>query len=162
MKVFSKRTWVLFGVIAAVAALASVGAYAYWTTSGSGTGSAATGTSQNVTVSQLGTISGLVPGGPAGAIDYRINNPASYNQYVASVSVVVDPLWSAQADASKPACTAADFTISGSPDSVAADLATGDHDYQPSGMSIALDNEATNQDNCKSVNVPLLFSANAS
>jgi hypothetical protein len=162
MKALSKRTWVLLGVIAAVAAMASVGAYAYWTTSGTGSGSASTGTSQAVTVSQLGSISGLVPGGPAGAVDYRINNPASYNQYVASVSVVVDPAWSAQADSGKPACTAADFTISGSPDPVLADLTPGDHDYQPSGMSIALDNEATNQDNCKSVTVPLLFSANAS
>ena len=112
-----------------------------------------------MTVSQLGTITALVPGGPAAAVDYRINNPASYNQYVTSVAVVVDPAWSAQADTGKPPCTAADFTIAGSPDSVASDLTPGNHDYQPSGMTIALDNEATNQDNCKSVTVPLLFTA---
>ena len=28
---FKKRTWVLLGVVAVIAAMASVGAYAYWT-----------------------------------------------------------------------------------------------------------------------------------
>ena len=41
---FKKRTWVLLGVVAVIAAMASVGAYAYWTTSGSATGTATVGT----------------------------------------------------------------------------------------------------------------------
>jgi hypothetical protein len=142
----------------AVIALAVGVAFAYWTTGGAGTGSASTGTNTAVTVSQLGSVTGLVPGGPAGAVDFRINNPASTNQYVTSVSVAITAGWSAQADNTKPACTAADFTIV-QPNGIATDLTPGDHDYQPSGASIALDDSATNQDNCKSVNVPLDFTA---
>ena len=57
--------------------------------------------------------------------------------------------------------TAADFTLvqyTGTP----GDLTPGNHDYQPSGASIALKDTSANQDNCKSVTVPLDFSANAS
>ena len=67
MKRITKRTIVLLGVVAAAVAL-SVGAYAYWTTSGSGTGSATTGTNTAVTVTQVGTVSALVPGGAAPSV----------------------------------------------------------------------------------------------
>jgi hypothetical protein len=154
---FTKKKVAAVAVTAAVAMTAGI-AFAYWTTSGAGTGSASTGTNTAVTVSQRGTVTGLVPGGPAGAVDFRINNPASHDQYVTSVAVSIQSGWSAQADSGKPACTAADFTIV-QPDPIAADLTPGDHDYEPSGASIALDNASTNQDNCKSVTVPLEFAA---
>jgi hypothetical protein len=154
---FTKKKAAVFGTAAAITLLAGA-AMAYWTTGGSGSGSASTGTNTAVTVSQLGSVSALVPGGPAGAVDFRISNPASHNQYVTSVALSIQSGWSEQADLSKPECTAADFTLV-QPDPIAADLTPGDHDYQPSGASIALDNEATNQDNCKNVTVPLVFTA---
>lgn len=162
MKLHSKRTILVLVGVLAVAVFASVGAYAYWTTSGTGTGSASTGADAGVSVSQLGSISNLVPGGPASDIGLRVSNGASFNQYVANVGVVVDPLWSAQANSGKPACSASDFTISGSPMNVSSDLTPGNHDYSPSGVTIKLDDLGTNQDNCKSVSVPLKFAANAS
>ena len=146
---------------AAVLAIAAVGAYAYWTTSGSGSGSATTGTNQAFTITQLGSVTNLVPGGPAQAVDYRVSNPASYNQYLTSVSFVVDPSWSADADGpgGNAPCTAADFALVQSA-AHNSDLTPGDHDYSPSGATIAMINSASNQDNCKSVTVPLLFTSN--
>lgn len=146
-------------------------AYAYWTTSGTGDGSAATGTSTPVTVAQLddsGTspvvgsdITGLVPGGDAQTVSFRITNPVSTNQYVTSVAVsIVNPngsVWSV--GTSGPACTAADFTIV-QPASIATDLTPGDHDYTgAAGATIALKDTSANQDNCKGVTVPLHFVA---
>jgi hypothetical protein len=153
---FKKRTWVLVGVIAAVAAMASVGAYAYWTSSGDGTGSATTGDSQAFVVTQQApNPSNLVPGGPAQSVHIRVNNPASFNQYLTSLTFEIDPLWSEQAESGKPACTDADFTLV-QPTVVAGDLTPGDHDYTG---TIKLDNTAFNQDNCKGVTVDLLLHA---
>ena len=157
MKLRSKRTFVLIGVVA-VAAISALGAYAYWTTSGSGSGSATTGTDAGVTITQLGSVTNLVPGGPDQDIDFRVTNGASFNQYVTSVTVAVDPLWSAGTSANP--CTAADFAVT--PISwTAADLTPGNHDYigAASGAKIHMINAAYNQDDCKNVTVPLVFAA---
>ena len=53
MKRMSKRAWVLVGIIAVVAAVTAVGGYAYWTSSGEGTGTADTGTNVAFVVTQL-------------------------------------------------------------------------------------------------------------
>ena len=53
MKRFSRRTWLLLGVLA-VAAAAAVGGYAYFTGSGTGTGSAQTATPASLTITQIG------------------------------------------------------------------------------------------------------------
>ena len=157
MQLTKKSKVIVAGV--ALAGLTGTGtAYAYWTTTGSGNGSATTGTSSAVALSQLGTTSGLVPGGSSVAIDFNINNPAPTNQYVTSVSVAVSSSWSARADTGLPACTAGDFTVT-QPTATYGDLTPGDHPYKPSGASIALNNGAGNQDNCKSVSVPLVFAS---
>ena len=79
MKRFSKRTWILGGVAAIVGASA-IGAFAYWTVSGSGSGSASTGTGNvAVTVNQTSSSSGLYPGGSVG-LSGNFTNPASFDQ----------------------------------------------------------------------------------
>jgi hypothetical protein len=161
-----KRTFVLLGVMV-VAIAAAIGAYAYWTTSGSGDGTAATGTSATVTVTQVGTVSALRPGGTAQAVDFKINNPQATKQYVGSVTVTIEnadlSTWSDDADGvgGNPACTAADFTVV-QPTAINSDLASGDTTFSPSGATIQLKDTALNQDNCKSVTVPLHFDANPS
>jgi hypothetical protein len=159
MKLKSKRTLVLIGVLA-VAAFAAFGAYAYWTTSGSGAGTAATGTDAGVSVSQLGSVSNLVPGGPDQSIDFRISNGATFNQYITSVTVAVAEANGATWD-DVAGCSAADFAVT-QPTWTPADLSPGDHDYVgvASGAQIHMVNAASNQDACKSVTVPLWFSAN--
>lgn len=132
------------------------GAYAYWTTSGSGTGSATTGTSTAVTLDQIGSITALTPGSPAQAVDFSITNPGTTNQYIASVAVsmTVTP----GSIAGQPPCTNADFTLV-QPTASYGDLTPGLHNYSPSGASLALKNTALNQDNCKTATVSLTFNA---
>ena len=153
MRITRKKTIVL-GIVAA--GLMGGSAFAYWTTTGGGTGSAGVGTSQTVTVSQLGSVSGLTPGSTAQAVDFRINNPAATNQTIATVAISI----SSVTVGGNPAvgCSSADFTIV-QPTAINADLTPGDHDYSPSGATIAMDNTASNQDGCKDATVNLAFDA---
>ncbi|MFL5863897.1 MAG: hypothetical protein ACJ780_24505 [Solirubrobacteraceae bacterium] len=87
------------------------------------------------------------------------------NQVVISVADAGGSAWSARADASKPACTASDFSVGGQPvgsswtdTSLAADLAAG----ATSGtghVTVEMIDNSHNQDNCQGVTVPLYFSA---
>lgn len=136
-------------------------AFAYWTTGGSGTGSAATGNTANITiVATSPAVTGLYPGAPAVDIAGKFNNPNTGKVYVGQVNVSVAAGFSAQADASKPACTSADFAIT-QPAATAAQIDAGNAVGSWSGAKIAMvNNPSANQDNCKGVTVPLSFSSN--
>lgn len=155
MKRLTKRTWVVLGSGTAIA-VAAVAGYAYWTTSGSGTGSAATTAPANVTVNQTSTSSGLYPGGSV-ALAGDFTNGNSSPVYVGSVTATVSS-FSAQADNSKPACTQADFSISGTA-SVGAQVPVGTGVGSWSGLSLSMTNSGSNQDNCKNVTVPVAYTA---
>ena len=157
MKRITKRTIVLLGVVAAAVAV-SVGAYAYWTTSGTGTGSADTGTDVGVTVNETSASTGLYPGGSV-ALSGNFTNAAAFNQYVTSVSASVDA-FNVAADPSKPACTEADFNITGNPSAVGQQIAANSTGGTWSGLSLNMTNTGANQDNCKNITVPLSFSSN--
>lgn len=87
MKRFSKRAKRIFVVSLAVAALAAFGAYAYFTSTGSGTGSAQVGTSADDLVLH-GTVSGLMyPGGPGRTVSFTVDNPSNFNQAVSSINL---------------------------------------------------------------------------
>lgn len=162
MKLLSKRTWVVLGVFA-VAATAAVGGYAYWTTSGEGTGTADTGTTADFVVTQLDPAPvDLVPGGPPQDVSIDVENTEDFNQYLTSLTFEIDPAWSEDLDGvgvGNPPCTDDDFTLV-QPTVANVDLSPGNHNGVAYTGSIALDNTASNQDNCKSVSVDLLVHAN--
>ncbi|WP_426997034.1 hypothetical protein [Pseudarthrobacter sp. N5] len=93
-------------------AIGTGGAYAYWTSTGAGTGSAANGTMQTVTVEAF--VSGdspqstLVPEGTAETI-LRVTNPNPYTVQVYSVS----PNGPATADSTHTGCTTTGVTFTG-------------------------------------------------
>lgn len=144
---------------AALALVAGGVAYGYWTTGGAGTGSAATGNVSNVVIKGTSSVTGLYPGGPAQALAGNFDNPNSGKVYVNQVTVAVDPTFSAKANAALTACTAADFTVT-QPTATAAEVDSGTAKGSWTGASIAMKNLATNQDNCKGVTVPLVFTSN--
>lgn len=160
MKRMSKRTWVLVGIIAVVAAVTAVGGYAYWTTGGSGTGSADTGDTVAVTVNQTSTVTDLYPGGPAQALSGDFDSTNAGDVYINEITVAVDPLWS-QSLAGHADCTAADFQINGSPVVVDAEISPGSGVGSWSGASIQMLNSATDQDACKNADVDLVYTVNA-
>lgn len=127
-------------------------AFAYWTSGGTGTGSADTGTTTGLVVTQSGTVSGLVPGGDAKDVAFTIQNPSTDTSVkVTSLALTIDGL-NEQADADLDACTSADFTVT-SPALPSAEIAAG-ATITVTG-TIKLDNLAKNQNNCKGVSVPL-------
>lgn len=148
------------GLVAGMAGIAS----AYWTQGGSGAGSASTGTTVNVVVNQTSTVSGLYPGGSSQALSGNFSNPNPGSVEVGTVTAVVDPSFSAQGNPGMPACTAADFTISGSA-VVDAEIPAGTNvgSWGSGGtLTIAMNDLTTNQDNCKSlVSIPIDYTVSA-
>ena len=154
-----KRAIIAIGAGAVVVAAGAGTAFAYWSTSGSGTGAAGVGTSTAITVNQTSTVSGLYPGGPSAALAGNFTNGASGKQYVGQVTVAIQSGWSSKTDTTKPACTASDFTLV-QPAATNAEIPSGTNVGAWSGASIAMVDAATNQDNCKSVSVPLVYTSN--
>jgi hypothetical protein len=146
-------------IVALTAALVVVGgaAFAYWTTGGSGSGTAGTGTSANVTVVQTAAAGGLAPGGST-ALSGTITNATNTDYDVTAVTAVVT-VFSVAADATKPPCTAADFTITGTSTNPPVALANTTGGGAWSGLSLNMVNGALNQDNCKNISVPITYSA---
>ena len=144
-------------VVAVVAFVATAGvAFAYWSATGSGSGSADTGTTSGLTVKQTASPTGLYPGG-AVALSGNFDNTNPGKVYITAVTATVTP-FSVRPDTGKPACTQADFTISGSAP-VAAEIPVGAGVGSWSGLSLNMTDAATNQDNCKNVTVPITYSA---
>jgi hypothetical protein len=133
-------------------------AFAYWTTTGSGTGAATTGASSAVSVAQTGTVTGLVPGGAAQAVNFTITNPKTTPQRVATVTVAIASITNITGGTPATGCTTADFTLV-QPTAINTDLAAGATAFVPSGATLAMIDSASNQDGCQNVTVNLTFAA---
>jgi hypothetical protein len=152
---FFRRKIVWVGVTGVAAAGVMVGvAFAYWTVTGSGTGSATTGSGTALTVNQTVAPTGLYPGGAA-ALSGNFDNHNAGQVYVTAVTASVTA-FTAQADPNKPACTQADFAITGTAN-VGAEIASGNGVGAWSGLSLGMTDRGTNQDNCKNITVPIAY-----
>lgn len=154
-RLFHNKKVTAFAVIGVL--VVAGGAYAYWTTGGTGTGSATTGDAVAVSITQIGTVTDLVPGSTAQGVNFTITNSEATPQYVTSVSFAIDSIETAPGVAAV-GCSVADFTLV-QPTAINADQAPGDTDHNPSGATIAMNNLATNQDGCKDVTVNLEFTS---
>jgi hypothetical protein len=129
-------------------------AFAYWTTTGTGTGQASTGTVTGITVNQTSTVTGMAPGVAAQALSGNFDNGNSGPVYVTSVSATVT-------GTDKAGCTAGDYTIAGSPAAVGTQVIAGSGVGSWSGITIAFNNKtATNQDVCKGAAVTIGYTSN--
>ena len=150
--------------VAAAAAIAIAGggmaAYAYWTGSGTGSGAASATTPSALTVNQTTSVTGLYPGATAVTLSGTFDNPNPGGVYVHNVTAAVQA-FSSQTDATKPACTQADFAIGGSA-TVAANVAAGSGVGSWTGLTVRLLNGAGNQDNCKGQAITIDYTANGS
>lgn len=123
-------------------------AFAYWTQSGSGAGTAATGTTSSVTVVSTTPTSNLYPGGNV-ALSGTFNNPNSGAVHVGTVTATVGTL---------PAgCVAADFSISGTA-VVNAEIPAGSNVGSWSGITLTMNDTGVSQDACKTASIPVTFS----
>lgn len=144
MHKFTKKT---LAVATAIALLGGGGvAFAYWTTTGAGAGTAATGTSTPVVVTQTSPADSLYPGTSV-SLSGEFDNGSTAAQYVTAVTATVDA-FSLQPNGAKPACTQADFSITGT-SNLPGDIPAGTGVGAWSGLSINMIDKVTNQDNCK-------------
>src|SRR3712207_6797700 len=94
---------------AVLAALGGGAAFAYWSSVGTGSGAAGTGTSVPFTVtSQAATGGPLSPGGPTQTVAFTVTNPGTGVQNLTAVDVAIPADWSV---GTPLPCTAADFTV---------------------------------------------------
>lgn len=166
MKLLNSTKKKVVAVAVAGAVVASSGlAYAYWTQGGSGTGSATTGSTTVITVNQTSTPSGLYPGRAPQALSGNFDNPNPGAVQISSITAVVSSVTDAGTDATKPACTTADYVIAGTSGSNLVPSGTGVGTW--SGLTIAMTNRGDvnpgdgNQDNCKGATPHITYTANA-
>jgi hypothetical protein len=135
--------------------VASAGvAFAYWTQLGAGTGSAGTGTTVAVVVKQTNTVTGLYPGGPAQALSGNFDNPNTAAVTVGAVSATVT-------STSIAGCQPAWYAITGTGTPATQVLAAGTAVGNWSGLSVALLNNAANQDLCKTATITITYAVAA-
>jgi hypothetical protein len=154
MRFFTKKRAVILGIVAAMAF--SAAAVAYFTTGGSGTGSATVGTSSSALITQTNTLAALYPT-TSQAVNLDIKNTGSGSQFVGAVH-----LDSITADAGHSSCDVsssglnAAFTMADVP--VNATLAAGATTSKVG--SLAMNDTGVIQDSCQGATLTLTFSSN--
>jgi hypothetical protein len=160
MRKISRKSVALAAGVVLVAAGGGV-AYAYWTVGGSGSGSGAAGTNSAITVVQTSTVTAMAPGVAAQPLSGVFNNGNASTVHVTTVAVSVLSVTDAALPGGQPVvgCSGADYTITGSPVTVNVNVPTGSAQSAWSGLSIAFNSTAANQDACKGVTVNLAYVA---
>jgi hypothetical protein len=148
------RKAVVAGGLVATLALGGI-AYAYFTSVGSGTGSASVGTSTDVAITQTNTLDAMYPDSAAQDIDLNVDNSGGGNEYVGTVTITIDPTsLPAGCEDSWFSITNADVSDNVTPGAV--------HAYAgaDTGASIQLVDSGTDQDACQGADLVLDFASN--
>jgi len=140
----------------AVVALGGTAAMAYWTTTGSGDGTANTDTSKTINVVFDSPLPSLLSPTTTRTINFHLNNTALFPQYVHNVQIAVQnsdlSAWTVGSSAHP--CTAADFTIT-QPAAINAEVPAGVSGAYTASITM-IDLPSTDQGDCKSISsVPL-------
>lgn len=150
MKRIPKKWAILLTV--GVLVLGGGAALAYWTNTGSGSGTAATGTNAAVVVNQTSTVTGLAPGLPAQSLAGNFDNPNAGPVYVAAVTATVT-------GTDQLGCGPTDYIIAGTA-TVAAEVPAGTGKGAWTGLTIQFNNKTSvNQDACKTAVVTIAYAS---
>jgi len=144
-------------------------AYAYFTSNGSGTGSASVGTAPSdvFTMASGGPSTALVPGGGGQPFDVTVQNTSADAEHLGTISMWV-MLFGDSGDAADsagndiPGCSASWFTVTGSvlvDDTVAAGSTVSLSDLAIVPPTITMTETGTNQNACQGAQVGIGFAA---
>jgi hypothetical protein len=164
MRMTRKKLIAVLGAAVLVVALATAG-FAFWTTSGngSGTGSTAAGTANDLSFATT-AINAMYPGDSSQTFKVTVtNNNATQTSTVTSVKAYITT-------DSSGVCDGSDFLLNGvaAPSTAGtavalgwtqSDIAAGGSAATSGADSIQFNNKATNQDACKGVGVTLHYVA---
>jgi hypothetical protein len=148
----SKKTWAVIGIVAAVG-LSAVGAFAYWTTSGAGTGSASVADDNGTLVLHGTAPTDLFPGGQSN-VTFTADNAGATNLFVGTIH-----LESVTADAGHATCDTDDFTMADVVSNTMVPANTTGHALGGTG-TLVYANTTVNQDACKGASLTLNLSSN--
>jgi hypothetical protein len=152
MRKFSRKTAVAAGA-AVVLAVGGGVAFAYWSTTGSGTGSAANASANGVVVLHAAFADGLTPGGSA-TVTYTADNDGSSSLSVGTIT----PTVSIDAAHVTAGCLVDDFTISPTTSNTTVPAHTSGVAAGTGTLTFA--DTAVNQDGCKGAVVTLTLASN--
>ena len=146
MRSFIKRKRVLVSVGAVVLLVAAGGAYAYFTTPGSGTGSGSVGTSTAVVLH--GSVTNPLYPGTSSPVTFTVDNPSTGVQRVTTIHLV-----SVVPDAGHSSCVAGDFTMGDV--TVGESVAAGSGHALTATGTLVMADSGSNQDACKNATLTL-------
>jgi len=156
LKFTKRRAMVVLGVIAVFAVAGA--AIAYWTAGGTGTGTASTKLGAgSLTVNQTGTLTPMFPGDSPQTLSGNFDNPTGASVLVSQVAVGISSV--TQAVGATGSCSSADYTISGSPMTVNAEVPAGSAKGNWTGATIQFNDTGSNQNGCKGATVNLSYTA---
>jgi hypothetical protein len=140
-------------IVGVVMILAGAGvALAYWTNTGSGRGTATTGTNSPITVNQTSSVTAMAPGVAAQPLSGDFTNTNSGPVFVAAVTATVT-------GTDVVGCDDTDYTIAGRA-AVNAEVPVGTNVGTWTGLTIAFNNQTgINQDACKGATVSIVYAA---
>lgn len=144
-KFINKRTAVVLAVVGALAVAG--GAYAFFTSGGTGTGSGSVGSASAFTITGAAT-NPLFPG-TSSPVNITINNPGTGAQFVNTVHL-------ASVTTGAAGCAAADFSL---PDVAVGQSVPAGGSVQATG-TLTMRESGTNQDACQGANLTLNFTSN--
>lgn len=139
-----KIAWVTAGLLLVGGGVA----FAYWTVGGSGTGTAATGTTSNILPVQTSVVSDMRPGDTAQALSGNFTNGDDGPVYVGTVTASISSVTIA-AGAAAGTCDASDYTLAGTVMPVNAEVPVGFRQGAWTGATVQFNDKASNQDACK-------------
>jgi len=154
MHKLTKKTVVI--VSSAVLLLGGGAAFAYWTNTGSGSGTATSGTNIAVTVNQT-AITGLYPGQTAQTLAGTFNNPNAGATYVTAVTATGYTIDAAHVTAG--CLTGGGHYTLGGTATVGANVPSGSAVGSWTGLTVTMNNLGTNQDFCKGAVLTITYAS---
>lgn len=160
MRTFSKKQYLVAGAAALVVAAGAGTAFAYWTSGGTGTGSATTDTSNTtLAVNQVSVPTDMAPGVAPEAITFTVtNNSSTQSAYVTNVTISIASVTPGPISATH-VCAASDYVLT-QPTWTGVELA---HNATSSSNATATlgfaDSSTLNQDSCQGAVVHLAYTA---
>ena len=144
-----KKGVVLLAALAIVA-MAAIGAYAYFSSTGTGAGSATVGSSSGIELSSP-VVGNLYPGGVDVPVTVTLHNTGAGDEFVDTISGVVED---------QAGCDGAWFTVD---DVVYGDFLTRDTtvgDTDTAATNVRMNESGTNQDACQGLTLDITWSSN--
>ena len=146
MKRFSKRTWVVIAIVLAVA-MSAIGAFAYFTAAGSGSGDAEVGAATPVVITSDANPTDLYPGGVDESVAVHVENPGDGQQFVNDVSGTVQ---------NSGGCLGTWFTV----DTIDLDANIAPGATVDTSTAVRMNDSGTNQNACQNQTLTINWTSN--